>query len=154
MEKFFVSKDKSCYLQGFLIRSRKTHHDEQLVGSQARAGPALVSHGCGHDVHNRKWPPSQPHRRPLAEGRTGVNFNNILLEPFSYQSISCSFSLVTVWFIIFGGKNIAKKDACKMLMKLTTGRTSPERAAREIKRVLTSGQHWTCQSRNTFWINI
>jgi hypothetical protein len=46
-----------------------------------------------------------------------VNLTNILLEPYLYKSVLCSFSLVS--FVIFWCKNIGAKAACKMLVKLT-----------------------------------
>ncbi len=49
----------------------------------------------------------------------GVNFIKILREPFLYLSLLRSFSLVTCWLCSFWSKNINKKAARKMLMKLT-----------------------------------
>jgi len=51
----------------------------------------------------------------------GVNFINILLETFLYQNVLCSFSLVSLGFVIFWCKNFGAKAARKMWMKLTTG---------------------------------
>jgi hypothetical protein len=41
--------------------------------------------------------------------------------PFLYKSALHSFSLITVWLLIFWRKYISVKAAHKMLMKLTTG---------------------------------
>jgi hypothetical protein len=49
-----------------------------------------------------------------------VNFINILLVPFSVESVLRSFPLVTVWLYNFWRKNIGAKAARKMLMTLTT----------------------------------
>jgi hypothetical protein len=38
------------------------------------------------------------------------NFNNILHTPFSYKSVICSFSLVTVFFVIFWHRIWAQKQ--------------------------------------------
>jgi len=40
-------------------------------------------------------------------GRAGVNFTNILLATFSYESIFRSFSLVTVWLCNFFDERIS-----------------------------------------------
>ncbi len=49
------------------------------------------------------------------------NFISILRVPFLFESVLHSFSLLTVWFCSFWRKNIGKKAARKILMKLTTG---------------------------------
>jgi len=54
----------------------------------------------------------------------GINFTNILRKTFFVQKyLARSFSLVTVQFgfVIICQKDINKKAAGKMLMKLTTG---------------------------------
>ncbi len=51
---------------------------------------------------------------------SGVNFINILHEPFRYETLLRSFPLITVGFVIFWQKNIGEKAARKMLMKLAT----------------------------------
>jgi len=46
----------------------------------------------------------------------GVNFINILLSPFSYESVLHSFSLVTVWLCnFFGARILAQKLLVKCL---------------------------------------
>ncbi len=50
---------------------------------------------------------------------SGVNFINILREPFSYESKLNSLSLIILGFAIFLRQNICKKVTCKKLMKLT-----------------------------------
>jgi len=52
----------------------------------------------------------------------GVNFINILCVCFAYKSALHSFSLLKIWLCNFWQKNIGAKGACKMLMKLTTGK--------------------------------
>ncbi len=52
----------------------------------------------------------------------GVNFTIILCAPFSYKSVLCSFSLVTVWLCDFLAKEYQHKVAHKMLIKLNTYR--------------------------------
>jgi len=52
---------------------------------------------------------------------TGVDFINILHAHFSYESALRNINLVTFWRCIFWHKNIGKKGAGKMLMKLTPG---------------------------------
>jgi len=51
----------------------------------------------------------------------GVNFNNILCAPLSYESEFWSFSLITVWLCIFWHKEIGAKAAHKMSGKFTKG---------------------------------
>ncbi len=51
-------------------------------------------------------------------GRSGVNFINILHAHFSYVSKLSSFSLVMFGFVIFGAKMLYKKWVRKTLMKL------------------------------------
>ncbi len=48
---------------------------------------------------------------------SGVNFTNILREPFPFRS----FSPITVWVDNFLSKGNRRKPARKMLVKLTTG---------------------------------
>jgi hypothetical protein len=55
---------------------------------------------------------------------SGVNFINILLVHFLYESNLSSFYLVTNpkhSFGVFGRKILNEKRACKTLMKLTEG---------------------------------
>jgi len=47
-----------------------------------------------------------------------VNFINVLLKHFLYESKLSSFSLVTFGFVIFGAKILYQKCARKILMKL------------------------------------
>ncbi len=50
-----------------------------------------------------------------------INFINILRAPIFAQNVLDSFSLLyLLYFLIFCQKNIDKKAACKMLVKLTT----------------------------------
>jgi len=49
----------------------------------------------------------------------GINFTNILRAAYLYESVSCSFSLLTVWVCNFCQKKIGIKAAYKMLLKLT-----------------------------------
>ncbi len=49
----------------------------------------------------------QPHVRPLHQG---VNFINILLAAFLYESVLHSFSLITIWLCkFFGAKILVQK---------------------------------------------
>jgi hypothetical protein len=50
--------------------------------------------------------------------RSGANFNNILQEPFLYDSVLHSISLITVWLCNFWCKKIGTKAARKMLVQL------------------------------------
>ncbi len=43
---------------------------------------------------------------------TGVNFINILIKPFSYESAFHSFSLVTFWLCNFFGSKILTQKVC------------------------------------------
>jgi hypothetical protein len=54
--------------------------------------------------------------RMLMKLSPGVDFTNILREPFLFESALCSFSLIMLGFGFFGKKNIDP-----MLMKLTIG---------------------------------
>ena len=58
-----------------------------------------------------------------------VNFINILLTYFLYESAWRSFSLVTFWqkhsFVIFGAKILYDQLVRKILMKLTAGVIAP-----------------------------
>jgi len=49
----------------------------------------------------------------------GVNFINILINTYFYESILRTFSPLS--FVVFLAKKIGEKAARKMLMKLTTG---------------------------------
>jgi len=51
----------------------------------------------------------------------GVNFTNILLVPFSYKSVLRSFSLVTVWLIIFWVQKYLRKSYSFNVGKKFTG---------------------------------
>ncbi len=55
----------------------------------------------------------------LSSCQTRIDFINILLEPFLYESALCSFSLVTFWLCDFLQMDISEKIERKMLMKLT-----------------------------------
>ncbi len=48
---------------------------------------------------------------------TGVNFTNILLEPFLYERVFQTLPPLTVWLCNFFGAKAARK----MLVRLTTG---------------------------------
>jgi len=48
--------------------------------------------------------------REKESDRGGVKFINILLVPFSYQSILCSFSLITVWLCNFWAQEYLRKS--------------------------------------------
>jgi len=52
----------------------------------------------------------------------GANFPNILRAAFLHECVLRSFSFYRFGFVIFWQKNIVKKVACKMLVKLTQGR--------------------------------
>jgi hypothetical protein len=65
--------------------------------------------------HNSK----KDERQSLKGYTPGVNFINIFCAPSLYKSALRSFSLLHFGFIIFWRKDIGKKRARKMLMKLT-----------------------------------
>jgi len=52
---------------------------------------------------------------------SGVNFINILSEPFLQKCFFATFLLLKFGFVSFWRKNFGKKAAHKMLMKLTPG---------------------------------
>jgi len=53
--------------------------------------------------------------------RPGVNFINILFEPFCTKGLCTAFLYLQFGFVIFWPKNIGAKATPKMLIKLTTG---------------------------------
>jgi len=59
--------------------------------------------GSKSALNYSNWDSMQPDSNP------GVNFINILLEPFSHKSVLRSFYLVTVRFCSFWRKNIVTK---------------------------------------------
>jgi hypothetical protein len=52
-----------------------------------------------------------------------VNFTNILRAAISYQSCLRTFNVLTIWVCNFLEKGFWHKDAHKMLVKLTLGRS-------------------------------
>jgi hypothetical protein len=51
----------------------------------------------------------------------GVNFINILQEPFSNKSALHSFSLITIWLWNFLSKEYLQKAPCKMFVEMIKG---------------------------------
>jgi len=77
----------------------------------------------------------------------GVNFTNILLKRFSYESKMSSFLLLRFSFVIFGAKILYKKRVRKTLMKLMAGFLNRERESLD-KNVMKDGDifsHFLCK---------
>ncbi len=58
--------------------------------------------------------------RTLMKSDPGVNFINILPEPFLFESALRSFSIIKVWFYNFFFQEYWHKSCSKMLMKLVS----------------------------------
>ena len=95
-----------------------------------------------------------------AQSQTGVHFTNILREAFLYESVMCSFSVLTQFLFVFFGKNkLAKKLLMKMLMKLTPGWPGPRSRSWSIPgwiptrtlRCRPWDRRWSFQSPPSIW---